>query len=144
MNKEMNKDVFERKIEQAFDSAAIAQPRERLFSDVMSAIYRKQMLYFRLKLAAASLMVAAFGVSAILWGKAALLEFAGSETWVLVKMLFSDCRAVISNWQVYSTYLVESLPVASAIWLMLGLFISLLAFKILIQELAHRPHRLAR
>jgi len=142
MNNEMDKDAFERKIESAFDSMIAVQPHERLFSDVMLAIYRKQVLYFRLKLAAAISMVAAFGMSAILWGKAALLEFAGSETWMLVKMLFSDYKAVISNWQVYSTYLVESLPVASAIWLMLGAFVALLAFKILIQELAHRPRRL--
>ncbi|NTW23005.1 hypothetical protein HGA34_05740 [Candidatus Falkowbacteria bacterium] len=139
----MTQSIIEHKIEEALDSMPILQPNERLFGDVMLAIYRKQVLYFRLRLAAAISMVAVFGISAIFWGKAAVLEFASSEAWVLVKMLFSDYKAVISNWQIYSTYLVESLPVASAIWLMLGLFVSLLALKILIQELAHRPHRLA-
>lgn len=143
MNNDMTQSIIEHKIEEALDSMPILQPNERLFGDVMLAIYRKQVLYFRLRLAAAISMVAVFGISAIFWGKAAVLEFASSEAWVLVKMLFSDYKAVISNWQIYSTYLVESLPVASAIWLMLGLFVSLLALKILIQELAHRPHRLA-
>jgi hypothetical protein len=109
----------------------------------MLAIYRKQVLYFRLKLSAAISMLAVFGLSALFWGQSALAEFSSSEAWTLVKIFFSDFRAVTSNWQSFSAYFVESLPITSIIWLMLGLFVVLLAIKILIQELAHRPHRLA-
>lgn len=142
MNNETKQHVFEQAIEEAFESMAEVQPQGGLFSEVMLAIYREQVLYFRLKLAAAISMLAAFGLSAFFWGRSALAEFAGSEAWALIKIFFSDFKAVASNWQSFSAYFVESLPITSIIWLMLGLFVTLLAMKIFIQELAHRPHRL--
>lgn len=143
MNNETKQQIFEQQVGRIFETMAGARPKGTLFDDIMLAIYRKQVLYFRLKLTAVISMVAAFGLSAVFWGKAALYELASSEAWVLVKMFFYDFKAVVSNWQAYSSYFVESLPVTSITWLMLGLFIALLAFKILIQEFAHRPHRLS-
>jgi len=144
MNKEHEQQKFEQVIKTAFESMPATQANERLLSQVVQAIYRKQLLYFRLKMAMATSMVVAFSASTLYWGKAALFELSSSESWVLIRMFFSDFKNVASNWSTYSSYFVESLPVTSVIWLMLGLFIALLAFKILIQELAHRPHRLVR
>lgn len=141
MNNQTN-NLFEHKIEKLFESAINVEPKSTLLDAIMLKIYRKQRLYFQLKLAASAAMLSTFSISALFWGKAAFIEFSGSEAWALIKVLFSDFGSVVSNWQVYSTYFLESLPVASTIWLMLGLFVILLSFKILIQGFAHRPRRL--
>lgn len=136
-----NKDL--EKIDSLLRQLETIEPREGLFFDCLDAIKKRIILKLKIKLAALGIVFSVFVFTIIYNWQSIARQVMESETLNLLSLFISDSEIIFKNWQYYSLYLIESLPIIPIALILSGILLVLLIFKILIQELSYKTYTLA-
>ena len=128
------------KISLLLGSLEMAEPKKELFLSILNAINRRKRFARRLKLGSLSLTTTFFIVYAVSVWNIVITEIQQSATIRLLSLFFSDSGAVLANWKYFAFYFLESLPIVPILLFLLGVFLALIIFKVLTQELSHRTN----
>ena len=118
----------------------IVEPRQDLFFDCLTIINKKKIFRIRMQLAASAISALSLVLGIVFNWSLIAAQIAESQTGTILSLFFSDLDIVLANWQYYSFYLLESLPIVPIVLGLAGLFIILILFKLLIQELSYKNY----
>ena len=118
------------KLNELFKNTREIEPASRLESSILSRIETLKKRSLKRKLAFSYLGIALSGSATAYAGLALGRTFLASEFWGLLKLIFSDAGIVIQNWRGFSYSLLETMPIADLIAILIPVFVLVLFFRL--------------